>query len=183
MHDSAGSGSERSSPSLRAISAIDLSMMIVDTGSSMGSVAKPKAPPAAPDAVAKALCRSCDPGVRCIVPSATLRAASRPLAVAVAIARETAAGSALLMRSIGLPTRLVRRAARPGCSSNRTAVRSAARSSGVMVGPGLVAIGALLDISVHTSSTRRDQGRDVRELRFIALYCDYINSRRQADQQ
>src|SRR5580692_11757619 len=157
-------------------------MMIVDTGSSIGSVAKPKAPPAAPDAVAKALCRNCDPGARCIVHSATLRAASRTLAVAVAIARETAAGSALLIRSIGLPTRLVRRAARPGCSSNRTAVRSAARSSGVMVGPGLVAT-TLLAISVHTSSTRRDQGRGVRELRFITLNRCCINSRRQTYQQ
>jgi hypothetical protein len=36
-------------------------MMMVETGSSIGSVAKPKAPPAAPDAVAKALCRSRDP--------------------------------------------------------------------------------------------------------------------------
>src|SRR3984893_13346361 len=101
--------------------------------------------------------------------SATLRAASRPLAVAVAITREAAAGSALLMRSIGLPTRLVRRAARPGCSSNRTAVRSAAKSSGVMssgviVGPGLVATGALLDIRVHTSCTLHYLGRAVREL-------------------
>jgi hypothetical protein len=43
-HESADSGSERSSHSLRAISAMDLSMMIVETGSSMGSVAKPKAP-------------------------------------------------------------------------------------------------------------------------------------------
>ncbi len=118
----------------------------------MGSVAKPKAPPAAPDAVARVLCRSCDParGVRCIVCSATLRAASRPLAVAVAIAREAAAGSALPMSSIGLPTRLVRRAARPGCSSNRMAVRSAARSAVVMVGPSLVATGALLtSVSTH----------------------------------
>ena len=32
-----------------------LAMMIVDTGSSMGREIKPKAPPAAPDAVAKAL--------------------------------------------------------------------------------------------------------------------------------
>jgi hypothetical protein len=36
------------------MSAMDLSTMIVETGSSMGSVAKPKEPPAAPDAVAKA---------------------------------------------------------------------------------------------------------------------------------
>ena len=36
------------------------------------------------------------------------------------------------MSSMGLPTILVRRAARPGCSSDRTAPRSAARSSGVM---------------------------------------------------
>jgi hypothetical protein len=40
---------------------MDLSMMIVETGSSRGSVAKPKAPLAAPDAVAKALCKSYDP--------------------------------------------------------------------------------------------------------------------------
>src|SRR6266508_310813 len=60
-HESAASGSDRSSPSLRAISAMDLSMITVETGSSIGSVAKPKAPPAAPDAVANALCRSCDP--------------------------------------------------------------------------------------------------------------------------
>jgi hypothetical protein len=44
-----------------AVSAMDLNMMMVETGSSIGSVAKPKAPPAAPDAVAKALCRSRDP--------------------------------------------------------------------------------------------------------------------------
>jgi hypothetical protein len=34
---------------------MDLNMMTVETGSSKGSVAKPKAPPAAPDAVAKTL--------------------------------------------------------------------------------------------------------------------------------
>src|SRR6516165_10271615 len=60
-HESAASGSDRSSPSLRAISAIDLSMMMVESGSSMGSDAKPKAPPAAPEAVAKTLCKRCDP--------------------------------------------------------------------------------------------------------------------------
>jgi hypothetical protein len=31
---------------------MDLNMMMVETGSSMGSVTKPNAPPAAPDAVA-----------------------------------------------------------------------------------------------------------------------------------
>ena len=55
MHDSAASGSDRSSPSLRAISAIDRNMMTVETGSSMGRLAKPRAPPAAPDAVANTL--------------------------------------------------------------------------------------------------------------------------------
>lgn len=94
-HESAEAGSARSSPSLRAISAMDLSIMIVEIGSSMGRVAKPKAPPPAPEAVAKALCKSCDParGVRCIVRNATLRATSRLLEVAVAIAFEAAAGN------------------------------------------------------------------------------------------
>src|ERR1700730_12453526 len=73
-----------------------------------------------------------------MVRSATLRAASRPLAVAFAIAREAAVGSASPMSSTGLPTRLVSRAARLGCSSDRTACRSAARSSGVMAGAGCV---------------------------------------------
>jgi hypothetical protein len=40
---------------------MDLNMIIGETGSSIGSVAKPKAPPAAPDAIAKTLCTSGDP--------------------------------------------------------------------------------------------------------------------------
>jgi hypothetical protein len=60
MQESAVSGSERFSPSLRAISAMDLNMMIVETGSSMARLASPNAPPAAPDAVARALCRKCE---------------------------------------------------------------------------------------------------------------------------
>ena len=43
-----------------AISAIDLSMMTVETGSSSGSVARPNAPPAAPEAMAATLCRLLD---------------------------------------------------------------------------------------------------------------------------
>ena len=60
-HASVDSGSERSSPSPRAMSAMDLSMITVETGSSTGSAAKPNAPPAAPDAVAKVLCSRVDP--------------------------------------------------------------------------------------------------------------------------
>jgi hypothetical protein len=66
---------------------MDLRMMIVETGSSKGSVAKPKAPPAAPEAVANALCRISDPawGIRRILRKAILRATSSPLVVAVEI--------------------------------------------------------------------------------------------------
>ena len=129
------------------MSAIDRSMMTVETGSSIGSMAKPKAPPAAPDAVANALCRSRDParGAGAMVRSATLSATSRPLEVAAAIACEAGAGSACPISSIGLPTMLVRRAARPGCSSNWTARRSAARSSGVMWS-GSISMAAVMGI-------------------------------------
>jgi hypothetical protein len=101
----------------------------------MGRVAKPKAPPAAPEAVAKALCNRCDPprGVRRIVRNATFRAISRLLEAAVVIAFEAEAGSTPPMSSIGFPAILARRAARPGCSRDRTALRNAARSSGVML--------------------------------------------------
>jgi len=133
-HESAASGSERSSPALRAMSAINRSMMIVETGSSMGSVAKPKAPPAAPEAVTKALWKSCDParGGWCMVRSAAGSAISSALEVAVVIACEADAGSAYPISSIGLPTMLASRAAKPGCSSKATALRSAARSFSVM---------------------------------------------------
>jgi hypothetical protein len=53
MHASAVSGSDMSSPSLRAISAIDLNMTMVEIGSSIGSVASPKAPPATTELVDK----------------------------------------------------------------------------------------------------------------------------------
>jgi hypothetical protein len=42
------------------MSAIDRSMMTVDTGNSTGSAANPNVPPAAPDAVASARCSSCE---------------------------------------------------------------------------------------------------------------------------
>ena len=99
--------SDGSSPSLRAISAIDRSIMTLDIVSSTGSVTKPKAPPAAPDAVARALCRSFDAanGFCGIVSSANWSASARPLEVAVAVARDAEAGSANPMSSTGLPTR------------------------------------------------------------------------------
>jgi hypothetical protein len=83
------SGSDRSSPSLRAMSAIERSMMVVETGSSSGSAASPNVPPAAPDAVASARCRNCelDRGEDGSVRNATLSAASSPFEVADAIAR------------------------------------------------------------------------------------------------
>jgi hypothetical protein len=92
----AASGSDRSSPSLRAMSAIDRSMMVVETGSSTGSAASPNVPPAAPDAVASARCRNCElvRGEDRSVRNATLSAASSPFEVAEAMALEAKEGSA-----------------------------------------------------------------------------------------
>src|SRR5258708_34895422 len=84
------SGSDKSSPSFCAMSAIDLNIMTVDTGNSTGSAAKPNVPPAAPDTVARARGNNSDP-----VPrdpgrgrNATFSAASSPIEGADAIAFE-----------------------------------------------------------------------------------------------
>ena len=131
-HASAVSGSDMSSPSLRAMSAIDLNMTMVE----IGSVARPNAPPAAPEAVAKALCkiREAAHGWRRIVRSAACSATSSAVVVAVAIACEAGAGRALPMSSTGLPASMVSRAARLGCSSDCAARRSSFRSSWVISG-------------------------------------------------
>ena len=123
-----------SSPSARAMSAIDLNMTMVEIGSSIGRVARPKAPPAAPEAVANALCkiREAARGWRRIVRSAACSATSSAVVVAVAIACEAGAGRALPMSSIGLPASMVSRAARLGCSSDCAARRSSFRSSWVI---------------------------------------------------
>src|SRR5215469_2228071 len=115
-HESAASGSDRSSPWPRAISAIDLSMMMVESGSSMGSDARPKAPPTAPEAVANALCKRRDParGAWCRLRSATSSAISSALVVAAVIACEAEAGSAYPISSIGLPTIFVSPRGKPG---------------------------------------------------------------------
>ena len=111
-------GNEGSERCAARISAMDLNMMMVETGSSMGSVTKPNAPPAAPDAVAKTVCTSRDLpcGPTCMVRSATLRADWRALVVAVEMVCRTGVGRASPISSNGLPTMLARRAAKPGCS-------------------------------------------------------------------
>ena len=67
-----------------------------------------------------------------MVRSATCNAASKALDVAALIACTAAAGSAEPMSSIGLPAMLPSRAARLGCSSAATALRSAVRSRSLM---------------------------------------------------
>jgi len=130
MHASAASGSAKFSPSLRAISRIDRSIIIVETGTSKGSEERPNAPPAAPDATANALCSITElsrPRLR-IVLRAIFAAICKLFAVALAIACDAPGGKALPMRSIGLPSMLVRRAAKLGTSSHFTALRSASMS-------------------------------------------------------
>jgi hypothetical protein len=116
------------------MSAIDLSIMTVETGNSTGSAAKPNVPPAAPDAVARARCNSSDAvrGDRGRVCNATFSAASSSFVVADAIAFEANEGRAYPISSAGLPIRLVSRAARLGCSSDLTAFAKASRSASVI---------------------------------------------------
>jgi hypothetical protein len=66
------------------------------------------------------------------VRKATARATCNPFSVAAAMAWEAGAGSALPTALNGFPTRVAKRAAKPGFSSNRTAVRNDAASSGDM---------------------------------------------------
>src|SRR5262249_26263383 len=56
------SGVEIGSPSLRATSTIDRSMIVVDIGSSTASAKRPKQPPTAPVATAASLCEKFDAG-------------------------------------------------------------------------------------------------------------------------
>ena len=56
MQARAPSGRDRSSPSSRAISAIERNRIVVEIGSSIAIEASPKAPPSAPEAAAAALC-------------------------------------------------------------------------------------------------------------------------------
>ena len=95
-HERTDSGSDKSSPSLCAMSAIDLNIITVDTGNSTGSAANPNVPPAAPETVARAWCKNCDParGDRGRVRNATFSAASSPVEVADAIAFDANEGSA-----------------------------------------------------------------------------------------
>jgi hypothetical protein len=90
------SGSDKFSPSLWAMSAIDLNIMTVEIGNSTGSAASPNVPPAAPEAVARARWKNCEPvrGAFGRVRNATFSAASSPFEVADAIALDANAGSA-----------------------------------------------------------------------------------------
>ena len=109
------------SPSLRPMSAIERSITVVDTGSSIASAESPKAPPTAPVAASVILCSvfAAGPSPRSsIVATATSRARVRALRAATLSAPDQLAGSSSSPFSIGVPSRLVSRAARLGCSSS-----------------------------------------------------------------
>ena len=101
--------------------------MMVEIGSSIGSAAKPKLPPTAPDVATSALCSRPDAALGSfrMVRSATASAALRAFVVAAVTALDAVSGSARPNSSIGLPAISARRAASPGCSSAVTAARSA----------------------------------------------------------
>src|SRR6202022_5160918 len=116
---------------------IDRNMMMVDSGSSRGRATRPKPPPIAPETGDIDLCSRGEalwvwPR---IVRRATVSAALRPFVVAAAIDSDAPAGSAPLIISIGFPKRLLRRAAKPGCSKASTALRNALRSSSCIGAP------------------------------------------------
>ena len=87
------------------MSAIDLKIIIVETGNSTGSVAKPKAPPAPPEAVISAFCSMSEPGcgIRCILRNAIFSADSSPAPTALEITCLAEMGKTASMSSIGLP--------------------------------------------------------------------------------
>ena len=123
------------SPSLLAISAIERSMMVVETGNSMASAARPNTPPTAPDTPAAILCkRSLEREVPTLPSQAKdLTATSSAFINAASDASCTVfctrAGSIAMPRSIGEPSIAEARAARPGFSSSVLARFNAARSA------------------------------------------------------
>ena len=118
MHDSLDSAVLIGSPSLRAMSAIDRSMIVVESGSSTASAGRPNIPPAAPVSATAILCpQSMESRRRSSIEAmANESAASSDLRAAVEIAAVAPAGSAPMLISIGLPSAPASRAARLGCS-------------------------------------------------------------------
>src|SRR6056297_1121192 len=113
------SGPARSSPSLRAISAIDRSMIAVDIGNSIASAPSPNAPPVAPDAVAAALCQKLDAAPAYpafMVPNATEREDSIALRDASLTTWPQRSGSKSNPRSMGVPTQVASRGGGAGWS-------------------------------------------------------------------
>ena len=114
--------------------------MVVDTGNSMLSAAKPNAPPAAPDAPAASLCHQFDDGDEAALPSlivhsATLSAVSMALRVASLTTVLHCFGNSAKPFSMGVPTKLEIFAAKPGLSSNNFADFSASMSASVIAAP------------------------------------------------
>jgi len=116
--------SARSKPSLRATSATERIMMVVEMGNSTNSAAKPKAPPTAPEVAAYILCSKVDAGFLGALSrlhSAASAELCRAATTAPLIFFATTAGSALTALSMGEPSSPDRRAVSEGDSSKATA--------------------------------------------------------------
>jgi hypothetical protein len=135
-HASFDSAKHISSPSLRAMSAIDLSMIVVETGSSMTNAGSPKAPPPAPLAIAAILCQISLESNWPFLPK-VMRAAPRAVPKALFVASlttvENFAGRYFIPFSIGLPMAAVIFAVRPGVSRSRFAFCNCSMCSDVIV--------------------------------------------------
>jgi len=126
--------SRRSNPSLRATSATERIMIVVDTGNSMNSVVKPKAPPTAPEVAAASLCQRVDaalPGVLSIVHRAACADLNSAASTAPWMRRDTDCGSFFTANSSGEPIRLAILAVSVGDSSSATARCRSAQSCDV----------------------------------------------------
>jgi hypothetical protein len=123
-------GSERSSPSPRAMSAIERNMMVVEKGSSTGRLEKPNAP-AAPAKTARLLCirRLSRSGFPARLRSEKLSPLLMAASAALFAISEMLAGMIDPMALTCRPMIALKRIARLVCSSSRMARASTAWSS------------------------------------------------------
>src|SRR5206468_6383745 len=130
-HASFTDADRKSCPSLRAMSAIERSMKVLETGSSTGTAANPNAPAKPPEAPTRILWSFSEAIVRGRFPkdaTATSSARIKARRAAECTASVQPCGNSLKPFSIGVPTRFASRMASPGFSNSDFAVRKSCKS-------------------------------------------------------
>ena len=131
-HDFLGANHGRNERRVWAVITLTVTMMVVEIGSSTATLARPNAPPNAPEAPTMTLWSQSDSLAGCFAPRvATATSNDLNKARRTDLLRLTfqSAGSIFIPFSMGLPRMLVRRAVKPGFSSKPLAKRSSANSS------------------------------------------------------